>query len=601
VAKEAAISGGWHLNDPWSGLVRARLPHHSGGMIERLPWLRRLKKSDPEPPLRLPLPIRARGWRARQIRALVLERAEAVSRREGIDRREFLASACGMAATLQAINLVSGCGQGRSGASPMAAGAADAGAPPLAGRVDGPVAGQAGVAGAAQAPVTGGGAEATPAAADAAPAGGPADAGFAVPDDAMVDPEAARCLMGIGVAGSIVDVQLRIITPEVGPVRVLPIPDLSDDPPWFVRTAGCGRLACFDRDELIDQVFLGSETRGGVISGLPYQLGSDGTGGASAPILNEDLHDIVLFLRRRLEQDGVAVAVLAQSAVMPNDRIDLQLEMMASAPQDAAGWTLHTAWAPPSASERGYWLDGDAGQRVLARGLELGRPIFWVHKGVIREFDDPVYIGPRDVGPAARMFPEAHIVVYHAAFEHGFDFGESSRPPDDAGVDLGWGAGVGMWPEGPYDENDAAVQALFPLDRGVNSLIRSLRQSNIGPNGVALDGSVQALTHVYADCGHAWPHLMMGRVDEAMHFFGKLLLHVGEDRVLWGSGSVFTGNPTPFIEAFRAFQISEQFQQRFGYPALTAERKQKILSGNALRLLSLLPEANVGPCERDAG
>ena len=25
-------------------------------MIERLSWLRRLKKSDPEPPLRLPLP-----------------------------------------------------------------------------------------------------------------------------------------------------------------------------------------------------------------------------------------------------------------------------------------------------------------------------------------------------------------------------------------------------------------------------------------------------------------------------------------------------------------------------------------------------------------
>ncbi|MDD9939375.1 MAG: hypothetical protein OXT09_37660, partial [Myxococcales bacterium] len=77
-------------------------------MIERLSWLRRLKKSDPEPPLRLPLPIPSRGARARRIRAHALERADTVARRQGIDRREFLASPCGMEATLQAQHLASG-------------------------------------------------------------------------------------------------------------------------------------------------------------------------------------------------------------------------------------------------------------------------------------------------------------------------------------------------------------------------------------------------------------------------------------------------------------------------------------------------------------
>ena len=153
-----------------------------------------------------------------------------------------------------------------------------------------------------------------------------------------------------------------------------------------------------------------------------------------------------------------------------------------------------------------------------------------------------------------------------------------------------------MWPEGPYDEQDASVQALYPLDRGVNSLIRSLRQSNIGPNGQPLDGSAAARTHVYADCGYAWAQLMQRRMDEAMHFFGKLLLHVGEDRVLWGSDSLWTGNPTPFIQAFRAFEISESLQARHGYPALTPERKRKILWGNAAALLQVLPDVDVSPC-----
>src|SRR5215510_8630146 len=87
-------------------------------MIKRLPWLRNLKKTDPEPPLRLPIADGAlsngEGWwpdsaRKRLIRKLVFEKAEEVSRREGIDRREFMASACGMATTLYMIDLVNGC------------------------------------------------------------------------------------------------------------------------------------------------------------------------------------------------------------------------------------------------------------------------------------------------------------------------------------------------------------------------------------------------------------------------------------------------------------------------------------------------------------
>src|SRR6185295_8045070 len=93
-------------------------------MIKRLPWLRNRKKTDPEVPVRLPIAVgplsNGEGYwpdsaRKRLIRKLVLEKAEEVSRKEGCDRREFLASACGMATSLYMINLVNGCSSGKRG------------------------------------------------------------------------------------------------------------------------------------------------------------------------------------------------------------------------------------------------------------------------------------------------------------------------------------------------------------------------------------------------------------------------------------------------------------------------------------------------------
>src|SRR5690349_2985584 len=95
-------------------------------MIKRVPWLRRLKKADLEAPLRLPMAVgpvtNGEAWwpdspRKALIRKLVLEKAEEVSRREGIDRREFLASACGMATTLYMMNVVNGCAGEKNGPS----------------------------------------------------------------------------------------------------------------------------------------------------------------------------------------------------------------------------------------------------------------------------------------------------------------------------------------------------------------------------------------------------------------------------------------------------------------------------------------------------
>ncbi|MBM4362579.1 MAG: amidohydrolase family protein [Deltaproteobacteria bacterium] len=107
---------------------------------------------------------------------------------------------------------------------------------------------------------------------------------------------------------------------------------------------------------------------------------------------------------------------------------------------------------------------------------------------------------------------------------------------------------------------------------GVNALLRSLQDYGIEPN-----------SNVYAEVGSALNEIFKDPI-AAAHFFGKLMKHVGTDNVLWGTDCIIYGSPQPFIEQFRALQIPESMQEQYGYPALDATNKAKILGLNAARL-----------------
>ena len=68
---------------------------------------------------------------------------------------------------------------------------------------------------------------------------------------------------------------------------------------------------------------------------------------------------------------------------------------------------------------------------------------------------------------------------------------------------------------------------------------------------------------------------------------GKLLLHLGEDNIIWGTDSIWYGPTQPALDAFRAFQIPDAMCERFGYPKITAQARRKILTGNAARVYGI--------------
>jgi len=77
---------------------------------------------------------------------------------------------------------------------------------------------------------------------------------------------------------------------------------------------------------------------------------------------------------------------------------------------------------------------------------------------------------------------------------------------------------------------------------------------------------------------------------QAAHVLGKLLKYVGEDRVLWGTDSIWYGSPQDQIQAFRAFQIAEPYRERYGYPELTPALRAQVFGLNAAKPYHVSPE-----------
>jgi hypothetical protein len=359
--------------------------------------------------------------------------------------------------------------------------------------------------------------------------------------------DAAACDEALGDRGEFIfDVHTHHVMPD-GPWR-RNAPRIADMIRGLVP-AGCvdpDPLACVDRIAYLHDVFLASDTTVALLSDVPN------SGPADAPVPFADAvgtQDLAARLTR-----GGASRVLVHNVIAPNfGDLGARLDDMAvtAATGDVAAFKAYTAWGPDG---RGYALDDPAiGLPVVERARELGVRVMCAHKGLpLLEFDRR-HNGPADMVACAALYRDMDFVVYHSAYER-------------------------ETVEGPYDPAHAGT--------GVSSLVRALHDRGMPPNG-----------NVWAELGTTWREVMSDP-DQAAHVLGKLLLHVGEDRVLWGTDAVWYGSPQPQIMAFRAFQITPEYQERFGYPALTDEVKRKVLGLNAAGLFGLDPTAT--RCALDA-
>src|SRR5262249_21231661 len=93
--------------------------------------------------------------------------------------------------------------------------------------------------------------------------------------------------------------------------------------------------------------------------------------------------------------------------------------------------------------------------------------------------------------------------------------------------------------------------------------------------------------NVYAELGTTFASCVITFPTACAHILGQLLKFMGEDRIIFGTDSVWYGSPQWQIEALWRLQIPDDLRRQSGYPELTETAKRKILGLNSARLYNL--------------
>jgi uncharacterized protein len=484
------------------------------GKKRKLKWITERKKTEPEVPYTPPVWLDnlsngefflPQGERERKLKELILQRCDENARKKGMDRREFIGSAMGMATTLSVLNLAAGCGdkdgmldQGSMDRL-LDAGEYDGSDAPAASR------GERGSAGRKSS------------------SSGGSDGGFVITPEACMQEELADRLFSTEYF--ILDFQTHHTNEGRGGLCL----------------TGDGTPECTSPTTYVRQIFEESDTTVAVLSGLPSAIDEMTNDLNPFSFRNEDMRNS----RDRINKaamlfDGAGERMIAHCQLSPKNKPEANARMMVENKMnyDTRGWKVY----PPT--EGGWFLhENDA---FIQTAIEVEEPLVCAHKGFPFEGWSRVHANPMpDVGVVAKRYPEVNFVIYHSAYDSGHM-------------------------EGPYNPDPN------PEDGGTDRLSKVIMDNDLMNK------------NVYAEMGSAWAISMRDPM-VAQHYVGKMLKHLGEDRLVWGSECVWYGCPQNQIEAFKVFQISTQFQEEYGYPEFTDQIRRKVFGLTGAKLYRVDP------------
>lgn len=162
------------------------------------------------------------------------------------------------------------------------------------------------------------------------------------------------------------------------------------------------------------------------------------------------------------------------------------------------------------------------------------------------------YSDVRDVGKAAKDWPQLNFVIYHS----------------------GWRWTGPNAPKSAWEHFEKTGRIEWVTD-------------------LADIPEKYGVKNVYGDLGQlfAWTTTANPRLGAAV--MGTLLKGLGSTNVVWGTDAVWTGAPQWQIEALRRLEIPEEMQKKYGYKPLGAADgavKNAIFGGNNARLYNVTPK-----------
>ena len=157
-----------------------------------------------------------------------------------------------------------------------------------------------------------------------------------------------------------------------------------------------------------------------------------------------------------------------------------------------------------------------------------------------------------DVGKAAKDWPQINFVIYHSAMRPFLELPDRELAQFEKTGRFDWVSDL----------------ADIPAKFGVKN--------------------------VYGELGACFANTCVTHPKLAAALMGTLIKGLGEDKVIWGTDSVWWGSPQWQIEAMRRLEIPEDMQKKYGYKPLGAADgpvKTKIFAGNASKLYKIDPAA----------
>ena len=291
------------------------------------------------------------------------------------------------------------------------------------------------------------------------------------------------------------------------------------------------------------EIYLDSDTKVALISGSPSEVAEDWF------LTNE----MAAEAREKVNREAGTKRLLAHAMFTPGypnwlENLDRALELK---PDSMKGYTVGDNTHKETSRYPWRMDDEKLTYRAYEKFVKAGIKNVCVHKGLFSDATEKrfphlrPYADVRDVGKAAKDWPQLNFIIYHGAYRHvGGDPAQAMAEFDTTGRS--------SW---------ISDMADIPAQYGV--------------------------TNVYADLGQLFAHSTVSQPRLCAALMGIMIKGMGADHVIWGTDAVWTGSPQWQIEGLRRLEIPEDMQKKHGFAPLGAADgpiKTAIFGENVARL-----------------
>ena len=303
-------------------------------------------------------------------------------------------------------------------------------------------------------------------------------------------------------------------------------------------------LAMLNQTHYVKELFFDSDTVMAIISGVPTSE------------WNENILPPDKMVKTRNDINGWAKSerMLSHGLLRPNmGKAEMEEMERQAKTLKINSWKMYPG---SKIGEGAYWLDDEkVSYPFWERTRKLGIKNLCIHKGLPLGLFNEEHCHPKDIEKAAKDFRDLNFIIYHSAWH----------------------------PTARRKEGQAENPQYIPW---VSELIDIVKRSD--------------LRNVYFELGSTWNGTSGSRPEVAMHLLGQIMnLPGGEDRIIWGTDSIWGGSPQSQIDRFRRFQIRDDIAEKYKYRQITPEIRAKVFGLNAARLYKIDAKAKRNAIKAD--